>query len=320
MPSRAISVSSPTLLQACVAYLSPELQSLDTIIRLRSQHILCIEPHITRRTTFASLSPEILLIVRTYLYAELFAACRSRARFSLARYETSIRELLCPGCQAYRDEVFGTDVWGWENFTGPCMCLEGKRLSCFGSRKPSQIICNSPIPTVKLFATRSDWLEDFLSNELRRLSAGPKHIWNAVSAVLHEFSCKAITQHANSTPRSPHSIDTVHIVSVEEGEGVSDLEWQTEVNLRKAERNLLLPPQTTDDWLTFGSHPTICKEASRSIPAALGPSFSTSFAGRLLSFNNASFLQMLICIIFSPFLAVALLFCFYRRPGCLKSM
>ncbi|KAJ3753949.1 hypothetical protein EV360DRAFT_52564, partial [Lentinula raphanica] len=72
--------------------------------------------------TACTLPLEILLLIRAYLLIEVTNHLIIRSASALQRYERSLRYLLCPDCIAYNQDVYGNDVWGWEQFSGACAC------------------------------------------------------------------------------------------------------------------------------------------------------------------------------------------------------
>lgn len=69
MPPRVLSTPRSTLMYSCLAYLSPELQAFDSIVRLHSQLTLRVHPSPCNpsRKTILSIPPELLVLIRFHL-------------------------------------------------------------------------------------------------------------------------------------------------------------------------------------------------------------------------------------------------------------
>ena len=184
-------------MHATVAYLSPELQTFDAVVRLHSQHRLHIDS--PSHTTLLSIPPELLLLIRAQLMPLITTHLCELSMAALSQYESSLRNLLCTECRSYNDDIFGSDVWQWENFSGPCACHE---IGGKGSRKQAASHSTKcpPRPDPNQFTDPRHWLESYLSCRLSNSPLPSTRIWKAVSDVLLDFGCAIET--GNDTSRS----------------------------------------------------------------------------------------------------------------------
>lgn len=209
----AISTTRSTLMHAALAHLSPELQTLDSLIR--RPNTLCIPP-------------EVLLIIRFHILPIVTVSLIAASTVAQHRYELSLRALLCPECLLYNEEIFGSDVWQWEQFSGPCACAEAipgaqsqpilpvrtPKTTAITLHPPSSNPSPLPRPHSKInpkqFTHPEHWLEHHLSLQVIRLRR-PRNIqihqsrpfssnaiWDAVSDVLREFGCEIIHGHSGA--------------------------------------------------------------------------------------------------------------------------
>jgi hypothetical protein len=183
MPRPTIIVSRLILMHSSLAYLSPELRTLDSIIQ---------RPLTTLNKMH--LPTEILLHIRFHLLHAVTNHLVQRSASTLAQYESSLRDLLCSDCIAYNHFVYGPDIWHWENFTGACECIEMMRSAnnSWTFNSPEFFHVDSD---PQKFATAMDWLESYLSLEssrLKRHRANQRHslaIWDVVEEVLRDHGC-----------------------------------------------------------------------------------------------------------------------------------
>lgn len=259
----AILTSGSTLMHASLAHISQELRTMDLIIQNASN---------------ASLPTEILIIIRGWLFPTVTAQLLAQSAAALLAYEKSLRGLLCPDCVAYNLDIYGPDVWHWEQFSGACACLEivepGRQAHDHGSRgdhlKPSFDIINP-----KQFYDSFQWLEHHLSNQITLpVYTTIKHhsyhhsamvktarltsIWDVVDNVLREFDCKVNHESDDVRAYNPgHSKpkrDTVQIIPLQRnldstGADETDANWHAYTLLRRASRDLgllLEYPQSFD--------------------------------------------------------------------------
>ncbi|KAG5643131.1 hypothetical protein DXG03_001521 [Asterophora parasitica] len=198
MPQSAITTSRSILMHTSLAYLSPELQTLDSILRDSFSGRLIVVPPRLRLPT------EILLIIRQHLFPAITTSLYERSTQALARYESCIRRLLCPDCLSYNQEVYGPEIWGWEHFTGACCC----RRKGSGQAEPPQL------PEYGDFWNHNQinpaghsWLELYLSFESKRLANCQRSfhsIWDLVGTVLSDHGCRLSdvpTASGHPTPR-----------------------------------------------------------------------------------------------------------------------
>jgi hypothetical protein len=200
MSSPYILVTPSTLMHASLAYWSPESMYFDSLI---SRHSMCtLRVRSISRTTILSIPPELLLLIRSHLHIAITTQLTSRTAHALRDYEVSLRELLCPDCCFYNDDVFGSNVWNWEGFSGPCSCdFIGKDRS-----RDSVVVQKdlSPQPFPKQFIDRQHWVETYLTREYSHLvSSSPSPlssskfspsvgVWSVVDEVLREFGCMVV--------------------------------------------------------------------------------------------------------------------------------
>ena len=193
LTNSAILTSRSTLMHASLAHISQELQTMDFIIRSASS---------------ASLPPEILIIIRSWLFPIITTQLLAQSASALLAYEKSLRNLLCPDCVAYNFDIYGPDIWQWEQFSGACACLEivepGRQGPTQSHSKHTKQPNLGSMLNPKQFYDSFQWLEHHLSNEttLRtikyrgyRRSAPPDsvsltNIWDIVDDVLREFNCE----------------------------------------------------------------------------------------------------------------------------------
>ncbi|KAJ3875333.1 hypothetical protein F5051DRAFT_378020, partial [Lentinula edodes] len=202
----ALEISRSTLMHASLAYLSDELRTMDSII---SSHNAC------------SLPLELLFLIRAQLLIQVTDHLIFRSSSALQRYETSLQYMLCPECIAYNQDVYGNDIWGWEQFLGACACFTAKNPSISSPivlRRMDPHLSNYSIsspPTLnpKKFTNRHHWLEFYLSMKALRLirrctSEGTvvgdyeRVIWDLVSNVLEGYGCQSIRAHRAGAARS----------------------------------------------------------------------------------------------------------------------
>ncbi|KAF8963850.1 hypothetical protein BDZ97DRAFT_1758239 [Flammula alnicola] len=96
-----------------------------------------------------TLPTEVLLIIRGWLFPTITAQLIKQSAVALVSYEQSLRDLLCPDCISYNLDIYGPDIWQWEQFSG------AKTTPGAGILNPKQ------------FADAEHWLESHLSR--RRL-------------------------------------------------------------------------------------------------------------------------------------------------------
>lgn len=210
MQSTTPLIAKSTLMHACLAHLSPQIQTMDSIIRA--------SPRISAPHTVA-LPTEILLLIREWLFPLIKSQLVQQSTVALEAYEHSLRNLLCPDCIVYNLDIYGPNVWQWEHFRGPCSCLETLN-------PPRTGLGQSPSPThrthnPKPFRDAQHWLEAHLSKEAAALGfvrsrghqkpttaaahfdletaasnngTGFEFIWDVVAFVLREYNCEFIRE------------------------------------------------------------------------------------------------------------------------------
>lgn len=111
-PPPSLRVSRTYLQHAVLAYISSELHTFDTIIKLHSRGRLQIDAS-PWQTSLLSLPPELLLTIRSHLIPTKTCALLSSTTHSLASAFLSRARNLCANCLTYNVEVFGPDVLNW---------------------------------------------------------------------------------------------------------------------------------------------------------------------------------------------------------------
>jgi hypothetical protein len=243
----AILTSRSTLMHASLAHISQELQTMDFIIQSASN---------------ASLPTEILIIIRSWLFPIITAQLLAQSATALLAYEKSLRNLLCPDCVAYNLDIYGPDIWHWEQFSGACACLE---IVEPGRQKHAQIHTSKPnlgMLNPKQFYDSLQWLEHHLSNETALHTIKYRHsspdsvsltnIWDIVNDVLREFNCE-VNHESDAYNRIErgqfrNKRDVVQIIPLQhdgldskkttETEPETDANWRAYILLRRASRDL----------------------------------------------------------------------------------
>ncbi|GLB35719.1 hypothetical protein LshimejAT787_0300070 [Lyophyllum shimeji] len=188
MQEAAITTSRSIIMHTSLAYLSPEIRTFDSILHDSLVGKLSV---VSERLRFPT---EILLLIRHQLLSALTSQLFDRSTQALAHYESSLRKLLCQECLSYFQDVYGPDIWGWEQFTGACTCRVAKEKADGGQAGYQEIIgyCNlwsqeQPFPNC------STWLESYLSFELSRRADfrdSFHSIWDVVGVVLEDHGCR----------------------------------------------------------------------------------------------------------------------------------
>jgi len=192
------STSKSALMHASLAFLSPEIQTMDSIIR-------------TSPILMPILPTEILLLVRESLFPLIMTQLVQKSTAALEAYEHSLRNLLCPDCIVYNLDIYGPNIWHWEQFHGPCACLQVESLP--SSIRSSPQLPSTSTPNPKQFKDAQHWLEEHLSrdatvklliksHELHPTQslatstispgAGETTIWDVISFVLQEYGCEFV--------------------------------------------------------------------------------------------------------------------------------
>ncbi|RDB29410.1 hypothetical protein Hypma_016003 [Hypsizygus marmoreus] len=186
MACTTITSSRSILMHACLAYLSPEIQTFDAVLRDS-----CVR--LTIPPTPSRLPIELLLLIREQLVPTIIIHLYQRSTKALARYETSLRNLLCEDCLAYNHEVYGPDLWEWQHFSGPCGCAgvidrprgtNSESSECWDHLEPKQH-----------FADCATWLEFYLSFRSSHLTGcgnSLQAIWEVVRMVLRDHGCQIV--------------------------------------------------------------------------------------------------------------------------------
>ncbi|KAF8167422.1 hypothetical protein B0H34DRAFT_681808 [Crassisporium funariophilum] len=253
LTSSAIMTSRYTLMHASLAHLSQELQTMDFIIQSASTRSIYFK-------TAAALPTEILLIIRDCLFPLITSHLVAQSAAGLAAYEQSLYDLLCADCVAYNLDIYGPDVWQWEQFSGPCACTEIEgyrhaRTTCVQLRHGHQKFAVNP----KQFSDSLQWLEHHLSLEARSRSESKQlgsrtvsqeprsvDIWDVVGDVLQQFNCEAVREaddNNRTLAEKGLSKDKRALVQIVPAQRVlniatGDNHWEARVSLNRACRDL----------------------------------------------------------------------------------
>lgn len=309
-------------MHAALAYLSDEIRTVDEAIALRRTL-----PHsVMLRSSFLSLPPELLSIIRSHLLLAITAQLMDRSVTALQRYESTLRVLLCPDCIAYNQEVFGRCIWNWEQFSGACGCLQrGWRLNNVSIAQPISSTINP-----KQFVDRGHWLEYYLSRKSLRFLQGrttspkrsPEIIWDAVSVVLQEFNCKLVS--AKERRRRQMCRDVTVVPRVVENvpmDGHAD-EWMNGVALNRVDRDLGLSLHDSAFCSEEPCHP-LSPSPSRPYHSAYQKLHSWNYELACVQPTLDSLTSLISTLLTIP-VAFTTLFltivCLYSRPGAFRVM
>lgn len=326
----ALEISRSTLMHTSLAYLSDELRTMDSII---SSHNAC------------SLPLELLYIIRAQLLIQLTDHLIFRSSSALQRYEASLQYMLCPECIAYNQDVYGNDIWGWEQFLGACACFTAKNPSIsspivlrrMDPHLSSYSILSPSTLNPKKFTNRHHWLEFYLSMKARRLIRRrtlegtvigdyERVIWDLVSNVLEGYGCQSIRAHRAGAARSfalsseGHPSCLVVPVPQEHFMSVAKEDCTT---LKRVERDLALSveynvPQTSD----------LISKLSRTGRFSLGLATTSDRRSSVMPNSKLALLKVAnsLQIIFLTALSIPLsvltlaltILCFYSRPWAFR--
>ncbi|KAF7972213.1 hypothetical protein HWV62_18710 [Athelia sp. TMB] len=190
-------IAPSALMHASLAAMSPELITLNTIIRLRSSGALKVAATSRPTTSILAIPPEILLAIRGHLLPLVITHLTTLSGAALVAYEATRRAQLCAECLEFNTHVFGPDLWAWPG-TGACHCGDvGRAASTRRALFKSKASLTSPRGLPKP-ANEQEWLELYLSKRAKRVLAardGPrasisKGIWDLVAGVLQEHECR----------------------------------------------------------------------------------------------------------------------------------
>ncbi|TFK41899.1 hypothetical protein BDQ12DRAFT_677351 [Crucibulum laeve] len=189
-----VTTSTSILMHACLAQLSNEIQTID---------LLATESPFTLAHSTSSrrliLPPELLLLIRSFLLPMVTTTLLQQSALALAEYESSLRELLCPDCLAYNNDIYGPDIWQWDQFSGACACLDTTVMAQGNStRRKWRKYGVTPDP--RQFTDSQQWLEHHLSCMALRNIYGQQitpptssvAIWDAVTGVLRMYGCELL--------------------------------------------------------------------------------------------------------------------------------
>lgn len=173
-------------MHACLAHLSSEIQTIDYVI----QAIPGSAPY-----NAPTLPTEILLLIREWLFPLVTAHLVQKSTTALEAYEHSLRNLLCPDCIVYNLDIYGPNIWQWEQFHGACACLETSESPPpppptsvdvgFGRHHPPKGLTMVTVatPNPKQFTNAQHWLETYLSREAAALLVKARGNYSPVDRV-----------------------------------------------------------------------------------------------------------------------------------------
>ncbi|KAG7452157.1 uncharacterized protein BT62DRAFT_285478 [Guyanagaster necrorhizus] len=312
MSQPLVVTSRSTLMHASLAYLSDEIRTLDSVITSHLSH-----------SSLLAMPIEILLLIRSHLLLAVTTELINRSTCALKRYESTLRALLCADCIAYNQDVYGKDIWEWEQFSGACSCTVTTNST------PTPRIRHLPTATInpKRFVDRVHWLEYYLSRKSLRLLRGrsvslnKSHdvIWGAVSVVLGNFGCKVVMGSPCYRRFFPLLRDK-HIVVVPEMECES---WSlTQVTLNRVDRDLGLSlhhPNALEDPVDgFAPLPSVSRPFYHFHQKQSVIHRSSVLRPTMENISDALNALFAIPIAFMTFILAIL--CFYSRPGAFRIM
>lgn len=196
MTEGKITTSRSILMHTSLAYLSPELRTFDAILQHSSNGTLRTIP------SSIVLPTEILLEIRLHLLPTVTTHLFKRSTRALARYETSLRILLCQDCLSYNQEVYGPDIWSWDYFSGACSCKENMNKV---ENRLTAVEYRNLWSQKQAFPDCCTWLELYLSLESSRLpdcKYSIRSIWDVVTLALKDHGCRVYNQRL--PPTSPY--------------------------------------------------------------------------------------------------------------------
>lgn len=262
MPGPKIIISKSTLMHACLAYMSPELDAINYIIH---------GPYTKSNPRQVTLPTEILLLIRGWLFPTITTHLIKQSMTALAVYEQSLRDLLCADCIAYNVDIYGQDIWQWEQFSGACSCNSGpethtrfrhtnkitRRNSTHNSKMGRSITSLDP----QQFVDAEHWLESYLYQvatlfEAKRRgqewsvtsgtrAAPPIDIWDVVHSALRVFDCEVAGEfnerkrNRNRVERGQFHLNRTLVQVIpshlrDETHPSNDTLWRAEANLHRA--------------------------------------------------------------------------------------
>ncbi|KAK0465523.1 uncharacterized protein EV420DRAFT_1637648 [Desarmillaria tabescens] len=312
MSKPSVVTSRSTLMHASLAYLSDEIRTLDSIITSPSSLP-------SSCSSLLAMPTEILLLIRSHLLLAVTTELMDRSTSALKRYESSLRVLLCADCIAYNQDVYGKDIWEWEQFSGACSCAD----------IVTPRIRHLPTTTInpKRFVDRVHWLEYYLSRKSLRLLRGRPTssnksqdvIWEAVSVVLENFGCKVVMRN----PHYRHFLPLLHdktVVVVPETECESW--WLTGVTLNRVDRDLGLSLHhhnvLEDPVDGVSPPPSVSRSFHCSQRKQAFTRQSSILRPTMVNISDALSALFAIPVAFVTFILAIL--CFYSRPGAFRIM
>jgi len=341
MPSPKIITSKSTLMHACLTYMSPELDAIDYIIH---------DPYAKSNPSLhqVTLPTEILLLIRGWLSLTITAHLIKQSMTALAVYEQSLRDLLCADCIAYNVDIYGQDIWQWEQFSGACSCnpdpenhrpfRDADRITWGNPTHNSGMGRSITSLDPQQFVDAEHWLESYLYQaatlfEAKRRgvasgarTAPPTDIWGVVHSALREFNCEVAGEFderkrvRNRVGRGQfhfkHNLVQVVPSHFRDGHPSSDTLARSEANLRRAGMDLGL--------FLEHPHPLVIpiKYSPYSMRRLRWPSASNScYKGQDIVELFQTFFQLLASLLTAclslpiTFATLALtILCFYSRP------
>ncbi|PPQ71652.1 hypothetical protein CVT24_007843 [Panaeolus cyanescens] len=212
----SITVSRCLLLHSVLAYKSAEIRTLDEII-FAANHPQAPCPSLPR---------ELLLLVRSWLLPGIIEGLMEESSAAMALYQRSLRDLLCTDCIAYNADIYGPDIWQWDQFTGPCACINHRQSPGSHRRLEHNGLHTTALPNPKQYLDAYHWLEnhlslrvvpglhpsiisrghhassDTLSPVTTSISSVQSDIWGMVYEVLRGYECEVVRETDHGTTAS----------------------------------------------------------------------------------------------------------------------
>ncbi|TFK77542.1 hypothetical protein BDN72DRAFT_49138 [Pluteus cervinus] len=184
----AIHTSRHALMYTSLVYLTPQIMTLDFMIAYPSGAV--------------HMPVEILLLIRRNLIPLIAELLVLHAQKALQNYGVKLSKSLCSDCFVYQHEVYGPDVWQWQQFRGACRCT--------GTTGMYLQLDDPPY-----FPSPACWLVNYLSSEVRRLRHShtahfANAIGDAVSAALLRYGYDLHVPTASGYAHEPLEWSDIH--------------------------------------------------------------------------------------------------------------
>ncbi|KAF9015740.1 hypothetical protein BDQ17DRAFT_1341569 [Cyathus striatus] len=304
----AITASRSRLIHAALAHVSPQVNTLDYIIHTPAHYVSASQHQIP------------------------FLPLLHQSAVALKNYETSVRQLLCADCLAWNQDIYGADIWQWEQFSGGCACQDIGTGFQGRFRHPSR--------RKNAIHDSSHWLEFYLSCTLLRAaghndfpipSPSTSAVWHTVCDVLGFYGCEALCDGPANCPLvldHPTSRNVIIVplpseVTRYERErtcsGGSAADHLSQIILQRVSRDLGLGLDDIDTEIS------VTPSAPRSSAGVPKRSVSIDWSRAIFSHLLLSIFHIIAIIIGTclslplTFATIAVtVFCFYSRPRCMR--